>query len=226
MEDDLPTPSNVHPIPTSPSVALVPPPARAAVRARRSRASAVVREPATLAEVWARLRDEYAARGVPEHGVVLLSRLRRRLLGIGERTTGFPPVRLALLEGIAPARTAGRWIAELAPFAAAHDPLAAPGDPPARVTASALAAAGIDAVLVLPRGLDLAHGLASTAACALTRPWSALSAVRGRRLFVGDGALLDGQPAHVVTTLEVIAEILHPSAFRFGHEGRYWRRAT
>jgi iron complex transport system substrate-binding protein len=58
------------------------------------------------------------------------------------------------------------------------------------------------------------------------RPWwRALRAVREGRVFLGDGRTLFLAPGpRVVESLECLAEALHPSAFRFGHEGRGWAR--
>ena len=40
-----------------------------------------------------------------------------------------------------------------------------------------------------------------------------------------DGAALFGRPGpQVAEALEAIAEMLHPAAFRFGHEGKAWMR--
>jgi iron complex transport system substrate-binding protein len=40
---------------------------------------------------------------------------------------------------------------------------------------------------------------------------------------VADGTALFGRPGpQVAEALEAIAEMLHPAAFRFGHEGKAW----
>jgi iron complex transport system substrate-binding protein len=55
--------------------------------------------------------------------------------------------------------------------------------------------------------------------------WNALRAVREGRVFVGDGNAYFNRPGpRVAETLEIVAEILHPEGFRFGHAGRGWVR--
>jgi iron complex transport system substrate-binding protein len=49
--------------------------------------------------------------------------------------------------------------------------------------------------------------------------------VREGRVFLGDGNAYFNRPGpRVAETLEILAEALHPEAFRFGHEGTGWTR--
>ncbi len=52
-----------------------------------------------------------------------------------------------------------------------------------------------------------------------------LRAVREGRVFVAAGDAARSAPGpQVAETLEAFAEMLHPAAFRFGHEGTAWAR--
>ncbi len=165
--------------------------------------------PSTLADVWAALRRSADALGVPEHGVLTIARLQRRLRGIGERAAAMPERRIAVLESVTPPRAAGRWWPEIATIAHALDA-------PAWDAALAL-----DAVFVVPPALDLAPSVALSEPfvrrLARKLPDAAWIACSGRALWIGGGE-------NVALALEVVAEVLHPAAFRFGHEGRLWRR--
>jgi iron complex transport system substrate-binding protein len=60
---------------------------------------------------------------------------------------------------------------------------------------------------------------------ALTRKaeWSRLRAVRSGRVYLTDGNQYFNRPGpRLVESLEILAEILHPDVFRFGHEGTGW----
>ena len=69
-------------------------------------------------------------------------------------------------------------------------------------------------------------GALEAARALLARPdWSRLRAAREGRVYVADGDAARGRPGpQVAESLEAFAEILHPAAFRFGHEGRTWAR--
>lgn len=55
--------------------------------------------------------------------------------------------------------------------------------------------------------------------------WRKVRAVREGRVFLCDGNQYFNRPGpRLVESLEIMAEILHPEIFRFGHEGSGWER--
>jgi iron complex transport system substrate-binding protein len=49
--------------------------------------------------------------------------------------------------------------------------------------------------------------------------------MRNRQVFIADGNQYFNRPGpRIVESLEILAEIMHPELFRFGHEGTGWRR--
>ena len=82
-----------------------------------------------------------------------------------------------------------------------------------------------DAILVAPCGFDLARTRAEMPSLAARPGWNELRAVREGRVFLGDGNAFFNRPGpRVVETLEIVAEMLHPEAYRFGHAGTGWER--
>jgi iron complex transport system substrate-binding protein len=159
------------------------------------------------------------ALGVPERGVQFITRCRHRLVAISGRAASRPRRRVALLLGAGAPPPA--WRAELLAYAAAEDALAGS----ASVSIATLTAADPDDVVIAPSGSDLAGVRDTFAARVASRQWRALRAVREGRVFFADGRTSFARPdAHVAETLEVLAEALHPEAFRFGHRGRLWQR--
>jgi iron complex transport system substrate-binding protein len=56
--------------------------------------------------------------------------------------------------------------------------------------------------------------------------WNDLKAVRQGRVFLTDGNSYFNRPGpRLVESAEILAEILHPRQFDFGHQGRGWIRA-
>ncbi len=172
----------------------------------------------STADLWRAVRRVADALGVPERGVQFITRCRHRLLAISGRAASRPRRRVALLLGGGAPLPA--WRAELLDFAAADDALA--GGP--SVSLATLAVADPDAIVIAPSGADLARARDSLVARADSRLWRALRAVREGHVFFADGRTSFARPdAHVAETLEVLAEALHPDAFRFGHRGRLWQ---
>jgi iron complex transport system substrate-binding protein len=58
----------------------------------------------------------------------------------------------------------------------------------------------------------------------IRRPgWSTLRAVREGRVYLTDGNQYFNRPGpRLAESLEILAELLHPNTFRFGHEGKGW----
>ena len=183
------------------------------------------RSPA-LAELWADIRRLADSLGVPERGVQLITRLRTRLEAVALRAAQQPQhPRVAFLVGLDPPVAAAGWISELVGLAGGEVVLGAPGAGPRVLAAEDLERADPGVIVLAPAGMDLPSALAAARALASRPGWQALRAVREGRLHVTDGAALFGRPGpQAAEALEAIAEMLHPAAFRFGHEGKAWKR--
>lgn len=190
-----------------------------------TRPALVAMRPNALADLWRDMRAVADALGVPERGVQMVSRLQRRMRAIAERASGLARLRVACIEWIEPLMAAGNWTPELIAMARGEDVLGRPGEHAGAIGLDAIERADPDVILVTPCGFDLARAAREMAPLDASPAWEALRAVRERRVFLGDGNAFFNRPGpRVAETLEILAEILHPEAFRFGHEGRGWRR--
>jgi len=190
-----------------------------------SRPRIVALQTDVLVDLWRDLRKVADALGVPERGVQLVTRLRRHMRGIAERAAEIAPRRVACIEWIDPLMAAGNWTPELIHMAGAVDVLGKPGAHAGRIEFSELAAADPDTIFVTPCGFDLTRTRAEMPALMRLPGWNELRAVREGRVFLGDGNAFFNRPGpRVAEALEILAEALHPAAFRFGHEGKGWER--
>jgi len=183
-------------------------------------------ESSVLADLWVDLRRVSDALGLPERGVQLITRLRTRLEAVALRAAQQPRrPRVACLVGLDPPIAAGGWISELVALAGGEDVLGAPGAWPRILAAEELERADPDVIVLAPAGMDLPVALVAARSLASQPGWLMSRAVREGRVHVADGAVLFGRPGpQVAEALEAIAEMLHPAAFRFGHEGKAWMR--
>lgn len=197
----------------------------AVLEAFPSRPKVLALEPNALADLWRDMRRVADALGVPERGVQLVSRLQRRMRGIAERTAALPRPRLACIEWIEPLMVAGNWTPELVKMAGAEDVLGRAGQHAGILPIADLVAADPDVIFVTPCGFDLERTRAEMAPLEAREEWRGLRAVREGRVFLGDGNAFFNRPGpRVAEALEILAEALHPEAFRYGHEGSGWEK--
>jgi iron complex transport system substrate-binding protein len=183
-------------------------------------------ESAALADVWAGVRREADAQGVPERGVQFVTRLRARLDAVASRARQQPGrPRVACLVGLDPPGVPGAWVGELIAWAGGQLAPGTDGGGPLPAGPDELERADPDVIIFASTEPGLAAAR-DAARSLLARPgWSALRAVREGRAYVTEGdAGRDHPGPQVAEALEALAEILHPTAFRFGHEGRTWAR--
>jgi iron complex transport system substrate-binding protein len=188
--------------------------------------STVPTEPSALADLWVDLRRVSDSLGVPERGVQLITRLRTRLEAVALRAAQQSRrPRVACLVGLDPPIAAGGWISELVALAGGEDLLGAVGAWPRTLAAEELERADPDVIVLALAGMDLPAALSAAHSLVARPDWRALRAAREGQVHVADGATLFGRPgAQVAEALEALAEMLHPAAFRFGHEGKDWMR--
>ena len=183
-------------------------------------------ESIALADLWTDLRRVSDALGVPERGVQLITRLRTRIEAVALRAAQQPRrPRVACLVGLDPPVAAAGWISELIALAGGEDVLGAPGAWPRVLAAGDLERADPDVIVLAPAGMDLPAALAAARGLATRPGWQTWRAAREGQAHVVDAAALFGRPGpQVAEALETLAEMLHPAAFRFGHEGKAWTR--
>jgi iron complex transport system substrate-binding protein len=189
-----------------------------------SRPRVVSLEPMDLADVWIDIRLVADALGDPERGARLVDGLQHRATNIAERARSLdrrPTV--ACLEWIDPLMAAGNWVPELVELAGGVNLSGEAGKHSPWMTFDALRQADPDIIAVMPCGFDIPRTLAEMPALTKRPEWASLRAVQNERVYVTDGNQYFNRPGpRLVESLEILAELLHPEAFHFGHEGTGW----
>lgn len=182
--------------------------------------------PGSLGEVFEAVRTVASALALPAEGERLLAALGARITAIGELTGARAPrPRVAVIEWLDPLMTAGHWLPELVALAGGEALLAQSGRPSRWIACEELRAADPDVIVVAPCGYPLATTRADLARLTALPGWRTLRAVRGGQVFLADGSQYMNRPGpRLVESLEILAEILAPQRFRFGHEGNAWQR--
>lgn len=184
----------------------------------------VTLKPDALADIWTDIRNVADAIGAGERGRDLIAELQARMTAIADATAKLssrPSV--ACIEWIDPLMAGGNWIPELVEMAGGTGLFAEAGKHSPWIEWEDLRAADPDVIVVLPCGFDIARTRREMPALTERSGWRDLRAVRGGRVYVTDGNQYFNRPGpRVAESLEILAEILHPDQFRFGHEGIGW----
>ena len=200
---------------------------QAAVREMvRSKPEVLSLEPNALEDVWRDVASVAEALGVRERGDALLDELRKRLDAIAQRSkeTGRSP-RVACIEWYDPLMAAGNWVPELVEIAGGEDVLGVAGEHSAWLEWAALEEADPQTIVLMPCGFDIPRSRRELTALTGRAEWARLEAVQRGEVFVTDGNQFFNRPGpRLVESAEILAEILHPDAFSFGHEGAGWER--
>lgn len=183
--------------------------------------------PDDLSDVWGDFGRVGEALGVdPSASSAVAERLKARLADIRARATTLPQrPRVAAIEWIEPLMAAGNWVPELIEIAGGESLFATPGQHSPWLEWDALIAADPDVIVLMPCGFQIPETLANLSAISGDPRWRGLRAVAAGEVYAADGHHLFNRPGpRLVESAEVLAEILHPEAFDFGHRGTGWRR--
>lgn len=184
-------------------------------------------EPHCLRDVWSTVRQVADALGVTDRGRDVAERLDRRIRTLAEQTAALPRrPRVACIEWFDPLMSAGNWVPELVEIAGGINLFGEAGKHSPWMTWDDLIGSDPDVVILLACGWDIERSRRELPVLTDRSEWSSLRAVRDGRVFVTDGNQFFNRPGpRVVESAEILAEILHPESFRFGHAGTGWQRA-
>ena len=181
-------------------------------------------QPVALEDVWTDILRVAVALGSEESGRKLVASLRRRMDAIAGEAGRLPaPPSVALIEWVDPLLGGGNWMPELVGLAGGRCLFGEVGRHSPRLRFEDLVASDPDVILISPCGFGINRTLRDVPILEERPEWAALRAVRSGRVAVADGNQYFNRPGpRLAETLEILAEILHPGHFDFGHRGAGW----
>jgi len=202
-------------------------------------------QPTRLSEVWADIQRVgqtlYGDR--PDSPVdvdKVVQQLQSQVEICHRKTLAIPHAQrptVACIEWPDPLMAAGNWIPELVELAGgqlpkgrAPGPEYEPDHPFGQIGTHSpwlkwetLVAANPDIIVFMPCGYDIQTTRRELQSLTQRPEWWSLKAVQTNRTYITDGNQYFNRPGpRLVESLEILAEICHPSAFSFGHEGVGW----
>ena len=186
----------------------------------------VTLRPDSLNDVFTDVGRVAEALDAPEAGETLTAGMRRRMAAVEARarSLGVTPT-VACVEWIDPLMAAGNWMPELVSMAGGDNLFGSAGHHSPWMSFEDLQAADPDVIAVLPCGFDRVRTRAEMGPLTERRDWAELSAVKAGRVYVTDGNQYFNRPGpRLAESLEMMAEMLHPGVFDFGHQGVGWEK--
>jgi iron complex transport system substrate-binding protein len=189
-----------------------------------SPAEIVALEPNSLADVLNDFRRVAKALNVPERGEQLVESITHRMQAIATKTKNLPRRRVATIEWIDPLMSGGNWMPELVAMAGGENIFGTAGEHSPWLSWDELKSADPDVLVVLPCGYDIATARREMPALTERSDWHSLSAVQNGQVYITDGNQYFNRPGpRLAESVEILAEILHPGDFNFGHQGTGWQ---
>ena len=178
-----------------------------------------------LSGVWEDIARVAKATGKIDQGTQVIQSLQARMTAIadGTRSLSDHPT-VGCIEWMEPLMSSGNWMPELVTMAGGQNIFGNAGDHAPWITWEALQKADPEILLVLPCGFSIQRSREELSTLTENPIWPTLKAVQAGKVYLTDGNQFFNRPGpRLVESLEILAEIFHPSVFRFGHEVTGWQ---
>lgn len=179
--------------------------------------------PNKLADIWSDIDRVGQILGVESQR--LLARLQYRQETCRRKIQSTPrkiPTVVAI-EWTKPIMIAGNWIPELIELAGGKPLFGVSGQNSPYLPWEEILKADPDYLIIMPCGFNLERTRQESQALIENPYWSNLKSVRTNNVFITDGNAYFNRPSQrLIDSLEILAEIIHPELFDFGHKGIAW----
>ncbi|MFA7341316.1 MAG: cobalamin-binding protein [Candidatus Obscuribacterales bacterium] len=197
-----------------------------------SRPQIVSLEPNSLSDFYSDIEKIGKALQVEDRAKELIANCKKRIDAIEAKANealarGMTKVSVAVIEWIEPLMAAGNWMPELVELAGATNLFGQAGKHSPWMTWEELIEKEPDVIIVTPCGFANKRTLEEMHLIEQQPHYTALKAVRNKRVYVADGNQYFNRPGpRLIDSLEIMAEILYPQLFNFGHEQAAWLNFT
>ena len=180
-------------------------------------------QPDLLNEVWDDIERVAQTLGVDSQPALDKLQSRINIISSKVKNKSQKPTVVAI-EWTEPLMVGANWIPELVEIAGGQSLLSVKGKHSPYISWSSLVDANPDVIVIMPCGFDLERTEKESAVLTQHPNWNRLKAVKNNQVFVVDGNAYFNRPGpRLVDSAEILAEILHPQLFNFGHHSKSWK---
>ena len=199
----------------------------AAVASWSGRAVALVSlEASTLNDVYDDIMRVAEVLGVAEAGDELVTAMTNRAMAVADFAGEIDvSPRVACIEWSEPLMAAGNWIPEMVSLAGGRNLFGEVGGHAPELAWEELLEADPEVIILMPCGFDLKQTIGEVETFLAKPGWDNITAVKTGRVYATDANAFFNRPGpRLADSLEMLAEILHPNAFQFGHKDTGFQR--
>lgn len=179
-------------------------------------------QPNRLADVWADMTQVASVLG--GDATDALQALQERVAFCRAQTQSLPQPTIACIEWTEPLMAAGNWVPELVQLAGGENLFGKIGVHSPWLTWEALIAADPAIIVFMPCGFNLEQTRQAALDLSQKPEWQQLQSVKQGQVYITDGNQYFNRPGpRLVDSLEILAEIIHPSQCCFGYAGKAWQ---
>lgn len=184
-------------------------------------------DPVDLAKVFQDIRNVAEALGASEKADALINQSREKLNTVAAKVSSLDVPTVCCVEWTDPLMAAGNWVPELVSIAGGKDVFGEAGKHAPWLEPEKLFDADPDVIVFMPCGFGLERSTMEAKTLLISKEWQTLSAVKEGHVFATDGNSFFNRPGpRLIESVEVLAEIFHPSLFEGTHEGIAWAPVT
>jgi len=180
--------------------------------------------PNDLSDVYQGILEISEALSEPQCGENLVNKMKDQMAEIQSKTKDIrKKPTLAYIEWIEPLMTGGNWMPRLIEMAGGTNILGKAGEHSPSITFNTLQDLNPEFILISPCGYDIKKTEEEINPLIAHPNWNNLKAVMDKKTFIADGNQFFNRPGpRLVESLQILAEILHPEIFDFGHQSKGW----
>lgn len=182
-------------------------------------------QPNTLGEVFDDIKK--VAKGLNLDLITtesLIKPLEQRVKNIQIKSSKKKKRTVACIEWIEPLMAAGNWIPEMVKISGGEDIFGKPGKDSHWINFEEIKSYDPEIIIFLPCGYNIEKTKDEVENLLIKESkWNNLKAFKDKEFFVVDGNQFFNRPGpRLVESLEIFAEIIHPSLFNFNHQKSGW----
>lgn len=191
-----------------------------------SKPKIVTLRPDTLTDVWKGMLEVARTLNSLDKGKRMVEHFKQRIDDVSKKAVGFSHSEtVVLIEWFDPLMVAANWMPEFVKRLGGKNLFGKNGNHAVKVKWEEIRSADPDMMVIMPCGWGIQRSLQEIETLTQKPGWGDLRAVREGRVYVADGSHYFNRPGpRLVESFEMLAEMMHPDSFHFGHEGKGWRK--